>query len=260
MGKTDFYKSELDLIVDFHAAAKRQGPGSHADTQRALNFIRQDLDALGTPLNVADIGCGSGDHTLLLARQLPQALITAVDLFPEFLKPLQSQAKSEGLDDRITTLEASMDALPFMNEEFDVVWSEGAIYNMGFSAGIQAWRPFIKKGGFLAVSEITWITQNRPSKLQQFWESEYPEINTSSAKIKALEEHGYSPVGYFILPPSSWIDAYYEPLRARMETFLSKHHHSELAQKVVQDNLSEYDLYLENQAYYSYGFYIARKV
>lgn len=251
--------TELELIIDLHASGKRQGPGSQEDTLRALSAIHSNLEELGRPLKIADIGCGTGDHTLLLARQLPQAHITAVDLFPEFLKPLQAQAKAEGLQDRITTLEASMDALPFAKEEFDLIWSEGAIYNMGFTAGIKAWRPFIKKGGFLAVSEITWITQDRPSELQQFWESEYPEIEPSSAKVKALEEHGYSPIGYFILPPSSWID-YYEPMSERSETFLSKHHHSELAQKVVQDNLSEYDLYLENQAYYSYGFYIARKV
>jgi hypothetical protein len=39
----------------------------------------------------------------------------------------------------ITTLNCSMDALPFDEGEFDVIWSEGAVYNMGFEAGVSAW-------------------------------------------------------------------------------------------------------------------------
>lgn len=88
-------------------------------------------------LKIADIGCGTGASTTLLPKEL-DAEITAVDFLPEFLDELQTRAKDHGVAEKITTLSCSMDALPFSDEEFDVIWSEGAIYNMGFENGVSA--------------------------------------------------------------------------------------------------------------------------
>ena len=63
-----------------------------------------------------------------------------------------------GLSEKITTLCCSMDNLPFGDEEYDVIWSEGAIYNIGFERGVIDWNRYLKVGGLLVVSEITWIT------------------------------------------------------------------------------------------------------
>jgi SAM-dependent methyltransferase len=65
------------------------------------------------------------------------------------------------VQNKITTLEKSMDALDFDDETFDIIWSEGAIYIMGFETGVKQWRNFLKPGGYLAVSEITWLTNKR---------------------------------------------------------------------------------------------------
>lgn len=142
----------FSLMVDLHRDGMRQGPGSDEETLRALELTRIDRAA---PLNIADIGCGTGASTLVLASQLPNATITAVDLFPEFLEILVKQAGEAGYADRIETRAESMDSLPFAEGAFDLIWSEGAIYNMGFSNGIKAWQPFLRSGGVLAVSEIT---------------------------------------------------------------------------------------------------------
>jgi len=248
--------TELELLVDFHKDAERQGPGSEADTLKALSFIDLDQDQ---PLKVADIGCGSGAQTITLAQQL-KGHITAVDLFPEFLSKLAEKAKALGLQDQITTLEKSMDQLPFGQDEFDIVWSEGAAYIMGFEAAIQTWRDYLKTGGYLAVSEITWITHNRPKEIQSYWESQYAEIGTASHKIQQLEEHGYSPVGYFFLPQTSWLDHYYHPIEARFDDFLARHQHHELAQDIVKRERAEIEQYNAYKDYWSYGFYVARKV
>jgi len=83
-----------------------------------------------------------------------------------------------------------MDNLPFVNEEYDVIWSESAIYNIGFEKGITNWHRYLKVGGLLVVSEITWITDSRPPELQKYWASEYPEIDVASLKIAVLERNG----------------------------------------------------------------------
>lgn len=207
---------------------------------------------------MADIGCGSGGQTILLAKIL-NGQITAVDLFPEFLKELDEKSQNLGLKDKIVTLEKSMDDLPFKKEEFDLIWSEGAIYNIGFENGLKKWKDYLKTGGYLAVSEITWITQTRPEEIEEFWKSEYPEIDVASNKIKQLENNGYTLVGYFYLSPNSWIETYYKPMQARFENFLKRNNNSELAKKVVEDHQAEIDLFLKFKDYYSYGFYIAKK-
>lgn len=247
---------DYELLIDLHLQAQRQGPGSDAETLRALQLARLDPQ---TPLKVADIGCGTGASTLVLASHL-NARITAVDLFPEFLDKLQGRARAAGLDDRISTLACSMDELPFAESEFDVLWSEGAIYNIGFEKGVSAWRRFLKPGGLLAVTEITWITGSRPSALQEHWEREYPEIDVASAKIRILEGQGYSPIGYFVLPDSCWLDHYYRPMQERFEDFLQRHDHGDQARAIVAAEEKEIALYEQHRAQYSYGMYLARKV
>lgn len=240
---------DLELLIDFHRDGERQGPGGAAETRRAIEFA----GLIGkTDLAIADIGCGSGASTRVLAQTL-DAQITAVDLFPQFLEKLN------GVSDTITMLTASMDALPFKDASLDAIWSEGAIYNLGFEAGIRDWRRFLKPGGVLAVSELTWFTQKRPQELTQHWQAQYPEVDTAAEKISRLEKHGYALLGYFPLPPSCWLENYYGPMQARFPAFLERHAQSAAAQAIVAAEQAEIALYERYSAYFGYGFYIARK-
>lgn len=246
---------ELTLLADLHKAGLRQGPGSPDVTRRAM--VLAGLDG-SRPLEIADIGCGTGGASLELARML-DARITAVDFLPSFLDVLRQRAQAQGLG-RIITLEASMDALPFTDASFDVIWSEGAVYNMGFEAGASAWKRFLKPGGKLVLSEITWTTAARPQTITDYWTAQYPEIDTASAKLAVLERHGYRPEGYFLLPPCCWQEHYYGPLRERFPAFLDRHGHSPQAAAIVAAEEKEMALYQKYGQFYSYGMYVAAKV
>ena len=248
--------TEFELLVDFHKDAERQGPGSSFETKKALSFLNINKDH---KLKIADIGCGSGAQTITLAQNI-EGQITAVDLFPEFLDKLNLKSEELGIQERIKTMEKSMDDLPFDNEEFDIIWSEGAIYNMGFEAGIKKWKDYLKSGGYLGVSEITWITNSRPKEVEDYWNKEYPEIDTASNKIRILEENGYSLVGYFFLSQNCWIENYYKPMEKRFSSFLEKHNNSEMAKNIIVEHKEEIRKYKKYKDYYSYGFYIAKKI
>jgi len=247
---------DFQLLIDLHKEGMRQGPGGDAQTALALELARIDRRA---PLKVADIGCGTGASTLMLAKHL-NAQITAVDFLQEFLDELTSRAQQGGLADKISTLACSMDDLPFADEELDIIWAEGAIYNIGFEKGVSEWRRFLKAGGLLVASEITWVTDSRPSEIQEHWDAEYPEIDTASAKIKLLEKYGCAPIGYFVLPEDCWVERYYAPMENRFEEFLLRHKNSEEAMAIVQAEQKEIDLYNRFKDYYSYGVYIATKI
>jgi cyclopropane fatty-acyl-phospholipid synthase-like methyltransferase len=247
---------DYQLLIDLHKDGVRQGPGGDAEARRILELAGLDRSR---PLKIADIGCGTGAATVLLAKEL-DAEIVAVDFLSAFLDELESRARAHGVEDQITTLNCSMDALPFEENGFDVIWSEGAVYNMGFEAGVAAWRHYLKPGGKLVVSEITWLTATRPQALQSFWEGAYAEIDVASSKIGILEKHGYSVEAYFALPPRCWLENYYRPMASRFDTFLEQHDQSDEAKAIVEDEKNEMALYEKYCDYYSYGVYIARKL
>jgi SAM-dependent methyltransferase len=246
---------DLSLLVDLHREGQRQGPGGDDETRLAIT-----LSGLSgrTGLKIADIGCGTGASTLVLAQAL-DASVTAVDFLPDFLRDLEIAAERQNLMKRIETLAASMDALPFEERSFDAIWSEGAIYTIGFTNGIQAWRRLLKPDGILAVSELTWLTKERPAELEQHWDREYPEVDTASAKMAILEDNGFSPLGYFALPKRCWLENYYRPMQDRFAAFLERNDNSEAAAAIVAAEEHEIALYERYSAFVSYGYYVARR-
>ena len=247
---------DYTLLIDLHKQNHRQGPGGNAQTEQALSLAMVNRSA---PLRVADIGCGTGASTLVLARLL-NAQITAVDFLQDFLDVLSEKAESMGVSDRISTLACSMENLPFADNELDIIWSEGSIYNIGFERGVAEWRRYLKTGGLLVASEITWTTDSRPEEIQSHWNNEYSEIDVASAKIRVLEKNGYSPIGYFVLPDHCWLDQYYRPMQTGFEDFLSRNGDTEEARAIVSAEKQEIDLYRKYKDYFSYGVYVARKL
>ncbi|SDC61603.1 class I SAM-dependent methyltransferase [Ruegeria marina] len=245
---------ELALLTDLHRDAARQGPGSDAATRQALA-----LSGLTgrKGLRIADIGCGTGASTLVLAADL-DATITAVDFLPDFLSELTLRAQAAGLSGRITCQVAAMEQLDFQDASLDAIWSEGAIYNIGFRTGLRAWRRFLRPGGVLAVSDLTWLTAERPAELDAYWTAVYPEVATAGTKIAQLEAEGYTPLGYLPLSGACWLENYYRPMQARFDAFLARNPGPD-AQAIVAADRQEIALYERFSDFVSYGFYIARK-
>ncbi len=81
-------------------------------TIKALSFI----DHLTPASRIADIGCGSGSQTMVMARHAPWH-ITGIDLFPVFIELFNSNARKLNLQERVTGKVGSMEELPFQAKE-----------------------------------------------------------------------------------------------------------------------------------------------
>src|SRR5512143_1497178 len=127
------------VFFEIHSGLPREGPGDEASTLRALRLIR-DLPAAP---EILDVGCGPGAQTLVLAGAT-KGFVTAVDNHAPFLDELRGRASRAGLAERVRAVEASMFELPFEDAAFDLIWSEGAIYQMGFDHGLRSWRRFLR--------------------------------------------------------------------------------------------------------------------
>lgn len=159
---------------------------------------------------------------MVLAQHAP-GNITGVDLFPKFIDLFNRNAEKLNLQHRVKGVIGSMDNLPFNAEEFDLIWSEDATYNIGFERGLNEWwRKFLKPGGTIAVSEASWFTENRPDEIQKFWMEAYPEIDTIPNKMAHLQKAKYVSPATFILPENCRTDYFYTPQVTAQKAFLKK--------------------------------------
>lgn len=249
------HEFDFNLICEYFSAIERQGPGSSDITIKALSFV----DNLTGKSKIADLGCGTGGQTMVMAQNAP-GTITGVDLFPAFIELFNQNAHKLNLQERVKGIQGSMDNLPFQEEELDLIWSEGAIYNIGFERGLKEWRRFLKKGGYVAVSEASWFTSERPKEINDFWLDAYSEIDTIPAKVNQLQNAGYVPVASFILPEKCWTDNYYVPQIASQEAFLKKYPKNKTAAYLVATQRYEAVMYDKYKEYYGYVFFIGRKL
>lgn len=190
----------------------RGGPGDDDHTREAL----RRLPALPAHPRVLDLGCGPGQQTLVLARELG-ATVEAIDVHRPFLDALEREAERQGLADLITTRVADMGALELEPGSVDLIWCEGAIFLLGFEQGLRRWRPHLKPGGLVVASEATWFTAERPEELRAFWAACYPGMASEEENEEAARRAGYETLDRFRLPREIWWSSLYDPLQRRIE-------------------------------------------
>lgn len=252
--KQTIHDFDLNIIYDFFSNSERQGPGSPEETLRALSFI----NGLTEKSKIADIGCGTGGQTMVLGQNTPCEII-GVDAWPDFIDQFNQNARSKNLQNRVKGIVGNMENLPFEEEELDLIWSEGAIYNIGFERGLNEWRKFLKKGGYIAVTENTWFSEDRPDEIQDFWQKAYPEIDTIPNKVAQMQKAGYLPIATYVLPETIWI-AYYTWQTLRRDAFLKKYAGNKAVEKFIDAQRYEAELYDKYKEYYGYVFYIGKKI
>ena len=250
------HEFDFNLICEYFSNVERQGPGSPETTIKALGFI----DSLTHKSRIADLGCGTGGQTMTLAQNTSGQII-GMDLFPDFITIFNKHAHTLGFSNRVEGIVGSMiEPLPFEQESLDLVWSEGAIYNIGFERGLNEWRQYIKKNGYIAVSEASWFTDERPDEIYNFWMAHYNEIDTIPNKVAQMQRAGYVPVTSFILPESCWTKHYFAPCCKIQEAFIKKHTGDKTVREFIAGQRHEMELYYKYKKFYGYVFYIGKKI
>ncbi len=241
----------MGIFWEIHKDLPREGPGDDASTLRAFR---------ATGLSVAkvlDIGCGPGMQTIALANNF-ECEITAIDTHQPFLDALAMRASNIGISNKIRPVNMSMFKISFEDGAFDIVWSEGAIYIIGFEKGLRAWRKYVKSGGFVAVSEVAWLTEEPPNEVREFWEREYPAIKSIEANLEIAKRAGYDVVENFTLPVSAW-ENYYVPMKARLAELSKKHAGDEEVMIEIRSHEREIEIFEKYKEHYGYVFYVLRK-
>jgi ubiquinone/menaquinone biosynthesis C-methylase UbiE len=242
-----------ELIFEIHEDLPRQGVGRDIYTRLAYEI----LPPLREP-RILDIGCGSGAPTLELAR-VSGGAVTALDIHQPYLDELERRAAAAGLNNRITTLNGSMLDMEFPDESFDLLWSEGSIFVIGFDQGLEEWRRLIRPGGFFAVHDVAWLRTDPPEELREFWTTGYPSMRDIPQNLAAIAARGYEVLGHFPLPDDAWWDEYYAPLQERLPQLRAKYAGNAEAQAMLDESQKEIEIYRDYIGWYGSVFYVLRK-
>ncbi|MBT8494933.1 MAG: class I SAM-dependent methyltransferase, partial [Deltaproteobacteria bacterium] len=162
-----------ELFFELFESLPRQGPGNRSCTERALAIC---VELPNSP-DIVDLGCGSGAGSLHLA-ELTRGSIVAIDSHGRSIERLQQIAKDRGLEDRIRAQVGDMSSLDLPDQSFDLVWSEGALYNLGLDAGLGLCRRLLRPGGYLAFTDAVWLASDPPAEVRAAFEADYPTMGT----------------------------------------------------------------------------------
>ena len=227
------------------------GPGDDAVTLEVLRRLpSRRFDT------VVDAGCGTGRQTLVLAREL-RTVVHALDTHEPFLTDLARRAGAAGIGHLVQTHCMNMLEIRGVYHDIDLLWSEGAAYNIGFPRALAVWAPAMRQGGCLVASELSWLTDRIPDPVREFFRAGYPAMQSSADNIAAAENTGYTVLFTRTLPANAWIDGYYDVLGPRARALLN--HPDESVREFALETVREIEIFGQSEDSFGYVFYALRR-
>ncbi len=238
----------VDLLF---GGMEKLGPGNNLDTRHVLQLLPKQKFQV-----VVDAGCGSGRQTMVLAREL-RTLIHAVDSHEPFLIDLMRRAKKAGIDDLVQTHCMDMKDIPESFPRIDLLWSEGAAYNIGFSNALNIWSHAIRKGGIAVVSELSWLREQVPDAVREYFRAGYPDMQ-SVPNIQAVAENaGFEVLTTYTLPKAAWVENYYDILEPRAKALAD--HPDSSVRDFAAETTKEIEVFRVSEDSYGYVFLVLQR-
>ncbi len=220
-----------DLLFEMYLDHFRENFNKY--TRKAFRLLPE----LENP-RILDIGCGSGVATIELAK-LSNGEIIGIDIDQSLLDKLNRKIDEKGFSNRMKALKCSLFEIDFPDDSFDIIWSEGSIFIIGFETGLKEWSRLLKTNGFLVVHDAR---------------------KNISNKLKKIPNYGYKLINYFSLPEDVWWTEYYNPLEKRIKELRKKYDNDPETLKIFKKHQNEIDMVKKNSKDYSSIFYIMQKL
>ena len=242
-----------ELFFEVYENLPRQGPGNRACAARAFSLCR-DLPEFPT---VLDLGCGVGGQTFQLAEMMSGPIV-AVDNHAPSIERLRTAIARQGFSQRISAIVGDMAHLERTLGNFDLIWSEGALYSIGLGNALRVCHGLLRPGGYLAFTDAVWRKENPPSEVKASFDLDYPTMGTLDDDVAAIHNYGFEIIGNFTLPDEAWWDDFYTPMEARIAELRSKYA-SDLDASAILDQLAEEPvMHRRFSDFYAYEFFVVR--
>ncbi|APE45415.1 methyltransferase type 12 [Sulfitobacter alexandrii] len=193
----------MTAFFQLHRDLPREGPGEAADVAWAA-----DRAGVADTARIVDVACGPGGDIAALLEAAPRGHVTALDLTAHFV----DAARARWLDDpRVTLLRADMASI---RNEYDFIWCAGAIYFIGITEALTAWRKALRPGGIVAFSEACWFTDTPSDRAVAHWR-QYPAMTDADGIAARISAAGFETVASRRLSGAAW-ETYFGPIDARI--------------------------------------------
>ncbi|HEU4339137.1 MAG TPA: class I SAM-dependent methyltransferase [Planctomycetota bacterium] len=239
--------SPIDLLF---AGMEKLGPGDNASTIHVLRQLPRRRWA-----RIVDAGCGTGRQTLALAEAIGSS-IDAIDSHQPFLDELVRRAKRERLDALVQPRCMDMKDIPSSFRQIDLLWSEGAAYNIGFANALATWRRAMQPDGFVVLSELCWLRSEAPGRVREFFTQGYPDMMRFEENISVARSVGYELVATHTLSDAALVDGYYDELGPRAAELLK--HPDAQVRELAAETLREIEIFEASEGSYGYVFFALR--
>jgi SAM-dependent methyltransferase len=243
--------STCDPVGLLFGGMEQLGPGGNAHTLHVLRRLPKRDFAV-----VVDAGCGTGRQTLALAKELGRR-VHAVDSYEPFLKDLRRRAEKAAIEHLVETHRMDMQDIPAAFARIDLLWSEGAAYNIGFSNALRTWAPAIAPDGFSVVSELCWLREEVPDAVREFFRTGYSDMRSVDQNVAEAERAGYELVTLYTLPREAWVKGYYDVLEPRARALVG--HSDESVRQLAAETVKEIEIFRRSEESYGYVFYVLRR-
>jgi SAM-dependent methyltransferase len=140
----------------------------------------------------------------LQLAELTQGSILAVDIHAPSIEKLNQKLSQLGLMERIRSQVGDMRELALAESSFDLIWSEGAFYNIGIQQALSISAGLLRKGGYLVFSDAIWCKANLPDVVKAIFESDYPAMGSVADLVALIERSPFELLDHFPLPPEAW--------------------------------------------------------
>jgi SAM-dependent methyltransferase len=207
---------------------------------------------------IVDLGCGVGGQTLHLA-DLTTGSIVAVDSHAPSIARLKETLAVRGLSQQVHAQVGDMAHLKLPPESYDLIWSEGALYNIGITYALRVCHGLLRPGGFLAFTDAVWRKEDPPPEVKTCFDLDYPTMGMATDVVKAIHLGGFEFLGRFTLPDEAWWDDFYSPMEQRIRELRRKYDHDAEAIAALDELAREPEMHRSYSDYYAYEFFVARR-
>lgn len=180
---------------------RRMGKSHSNVTDWALSQL-----SLNGSERILDIGCGGGDALKKMSARISKGSLTGVDYSPVSVELSRKNNISDIKSGKMQIKEASVEALPFPDNSFDVIYTIESFYFWGSQIeNLKEIRRILTKNGiFMIIADIHGDAELTEDAIENI--KKYNLFNPSTAQLrKLLESAGFKNVKLYTKDGTSWI-------------------------------------------------------